>query len=95
MAVLLAQERVELAGGKVLDYAGGLRVMGMLACTRAIGDHDLQEYGVVPDPEVLKLDRSPEDSWLILASDGLWDMLSNEVRRLPLGVEGWRMCAEL
>ena len=70
---------MELAGGKVLDYAGGLRVMGMLACTRAIGDHDLQEYGVIPEPEVMKLERSADDSWLILASDGLWDMLSNEV----------------
>eukprot|EP00878_Enallax_costatus_P028986 GHUV01031360.1.p1 GENE.GHUV01031360.1~~GHUV01031360.1.p1 ORF type:complete len:384 (+),score=103.74 GHUV01031360.1:191-1342(+) len=55
-----------------------MRVMGILATTRAIGDHDLQPYGVVPTPEVLSIPRSEEQEFLVLASDGLWDVMSHE-----------------
>ena len=44
------QERVEKAGGQVL-YWNGHRVMGVLAMSRAIGDHCLRPY-VIPEPEV-------------------------------------------
>lgn len=44
------QERVERAGGQVL-YWNGHRVMGVLAMSRAIGDHSLRPY-VIPEPEV-------------------------------------------
>ena len=44
------QERVERAGGQVL-YWNGHRVMGVLAMSRAIGDHGLRPY-VIPEPEV-------------------------------------------
>lgn len=45
-----AQERVEKAGGQVL-YWNGHRVMGVLAMSRAIGDHGLRPY-IIPEPEV-------------------------------------------
>jgi protein phosphatase 2C len=51
--------------------------MGELAVSRAIGDHCLRPY-VIPEPEVCMLERSPADEVLILASDGLWDVLSNQ-----------------
>jgi protein phosphatase 2C len=54
--------------------------MGMLQCTRSIGDRDLHHYGVIATPEVLSLPRSDEQTFLVLATDGLWDVLSNEVR---------------
>lgn len=44
------QARVEKAGGQVL-YWNGHRVMGVLAMSRAIGDHGLRPY-VIPEPEV-------------------------------------------
>lgn len=44
------QERVEKAGGQVLFW-NGHRVMGVLAMSRAIGDHGLRPY-VIPEPEV-------------------------------------------
>jgi hypothetical protein len=47
------QERVEKAGGQVL-YWNGHRVMGVLAMSRAIGDHCLRPY-VIPEPEVRHL----------------------------------------
>lgn len=57
----------------------GLRVMGILQCTRAIGDKDLQSYGVIPTPDVLSLPRTGHEEFLVLATDGLWDVMSNEV----------------
>lgn len=68
--------RIEEAGGRVI-YWDGARVLGMLAMSRAIGDSYLKPY-VIPEPEVTITDRSDGDECLILASDGLWDVVSNE-----------------
>lgn len=68
--------RIEEAGGRVI-YWDGPRVLGMLAMSRAIGDNYLKPY-VIPDPEVTITDRTSDDECLILASDGLWDVVSNE-----------------
>ncbi|KAK4754595.1 hypothetical protein SAY87_002699 [Trapa incisa] len=68
--------RIQNAGGRVI-YWDGSRVMGVLAMSRAIGDNYLKPY-VIPDPEVTVTDRTAEDECLILASDGLWDVVSNE-----------------
>jgi protein phosphatase 2C len=47
----------------------------MLTCA---GDRYLKPY-VIAEPEVTCTERSGLDECLILASDGLWDVLSNEV----------------
>ncbi|KAK4761289.1 hypothetical protein SAY87_006182 [Trapa incisa] len=69
--------RIQNAGGKVV-YWDGPRVMGVLAMSRAIGDICLRPY-VIPNPEVTVTDRVAGDQFLILASDGLWDVVSNEM----------------
>ncbi|XP_047090088.1 probable protein phosphatase 2C 30 [Lolium rigidum] len=70
--------RIQAAGGRVIFWDGA-RVFGVLAMSRAIGDSYLKPY-VVADPEVRVLERRDgEDEFLILASDGLWDVVSNEV----------------
>ncbi|PTQ44904.1 hypothetical protein MARPO_0017s0024 [Marchantia polymorpha] len=69
--------RVEAAGGRVIFW-NGYRVLGVLAMSRAIGDRYLKPY-VIAEPEVTCTQRSEEDECLILASDGLWDVLSNEL----------------
>ena len=33
---------------------------------------------IIPEPEVMFIPRAREDECLILASDGLWDVISNE-----------------
>ncbi|CAN6918926.1 hypothetical protein HID58_040578 [Brassica napus] len=70
------RQRIEDAGGFVM-WAGTWRVGGVLAVSRAFGDRLLKQY-VVADPEIQeeKVDSSLE--FLILASDGLWDVVSNE-----------------
>ncbi|KAF8412124.1 hypothetical protein HHK36_000080 [Tetracentron sinense] len=70
-------ERVEAAGGRVINW-DGYRVLGVLATSRSIGDHYLKPY-VISDPEVIVSKRTVSDEFLILASDGLWDVISNEV----------------
>ncbi|KAE8667068.1 Protein phosphatase 2C 16 [Hibiscus syriacus] len=69
-------ERIEEAGGKVIQW-NGHRVFGVLAMSRSIGDRYLKPW-IIPDPEVMFIPRAKEDECLILASDGLWDVMSNE-----------------
>jgi protein phosphatase 2C len=68
--------RIEAAGGKVIQW-NGHRVFGVLAMSRSIGDRYLKPW-IIPDPEVMFIPRTKEDECLILASDGLWDVMSNE-----------------
>ncbi|KAG5237543.1 Protein phosphatase 2C family protein [Salix suchowensis] len=65
-----------LSGGRVI-YWDGARVLGVLAMSRAIGDNYLKPF-VIPEPDVTVTERTGEDECLILASDGLWDVVSND-----------------
>ncbi|KAH7288686.1 hypothetical protein KP509_31G037000 [Ceratopteris richardii] len=70
------RKRIEAADGRVI-YWDGYRVGGLLALSRSIGDRYLKQY-VVSEPEVTCMLRTEEDECLILASDGLWDVVSND-----------------
>jgi hypothetical protein len=48
------QARVSSIGGKVVFKAGSHRVMGLLAMSRALGDHFLRPY-VIAEPEVSQI----------------------------------------
>ncbi|XP_015696606.2 probable protein phosphatase 2C 68 [Oryza brachyantha] len=89
-------ERIEGAGGRVIFWEGA-RVLGVLAMSRSIGDAYLKPY-VSAVPEVTVTDRSDGDECLILASDGLWDVVSNEaaceVAQACLRRGRQRWCAE-
>nr|GMC64773.1 probable protein phosphatase 2C 51 [Ipomoea batatas] len=69
-------DRIESCGGKVLNW-NGHRVLGVLATSRSIGDQYLKPY-VIAEPEVTVSKRVETDEFLILGSDGLWDVISNE-----------------
>ncbi|CAM8906665.1 hypothetical protein QQ045_011011 [Rhodiola kirilowii] len=68
--------RIESSGGKVIKW-NGHRIMGVLAMSRSIGDRFLKPW-IIPEPEIMLIHRAREDECLILASDGLWDVMSNE-----------------
>ncbi|PQP97342.1 protein phosphatase 2C 16 [Prunus yedoensis var. nudiflora] len=68
--------RIEAAGGKVIQW-NGHRVFGVLAMSRSIGDRYLKPW-IIPEPEVMNVPRARDDECLILASDGLWDVMTNE-----------------
>lgn len=70
------RQRIENAGGVVM-WSGTWRVGGVLAVSRAFGDRLLKKY-VVADPEIQEENITEEVEFLLLASDGLWDVVSNQ-----------------
>ncbi|KAM3263174.1 protein phosphatase 2C 51 [Capsicum annuum] len=71
------KKRVEAAGGKILNWKGS-RVQGVLATSRSIGDHCLKPF-LIPEPEVTVYKRNEWDEFLVIGTNGLWDVVSNEV----------------
>lgn len=56
-----------------------------LAMSRSLGDKIAQSVGVSPVPEVKEFLISPQDRFIVLASDGVWEFLPNEeVARIVL-----------
>ncbi|KAI3677967.1 hypothetical protein L6452_37241 [Arctium lappa] len=71
------RERVIGVGGQVKWQLDTWRVgPAALQVTRSIGDDDLKP-GVTAEPEVTETLLSDEDEYLVMASDGLWDVVSN------------------
>ncbi|XP_006434339.2 probable protein phosphatase 2C 11 [Citrus clementina] len=68
------RQRIEEAGGFVI-WAGTWRVGGVLAVSRAFGDRLLKQY-VVAEPEIQEEEIDGVD-FIIIASDGLWNVISN------------------
>ncbi|KAF8827673.1 hypothetical protein HHX47_DHR4000358 [Lentinula edodes] len=76
------KSRISGAGGYV-EYG---RVNGNLALSRAIGDFEFKKNPHLPperqiitsDPEITVHNIDPEDEFLILACDGIWDCLSSQ-----------------
>ncbi|KAL5989300.1 hypothetical protein ACLOJK_010190 [Asimina triloba] len=71
------RKRIENAGGVVM-WAGTWRVGGILAMSRAFGNRLLKQF-VVAEPEIQEQEINEEMEFLVLASDGLWDVVPNEV----------------
>ena len=53
-------------------------MQGRIQVTRRLGDRALQPYGLTPEPEVIEAPLRADDRALVLASDGLWDVLTLE-----------------
>ncbi|KAG9007054.1 Protein phosphatase 2C 1 [Tulasnella sp. JGI-2019a] len=66
-------KRITEAGGFVLNN----RVNGVLAVTRSLGDTAMKEF-VVGSPYTSEMELTPEDEWLIIACDGLWDVVEDQ-----------------
>ncbi|KAK1398139.1 PPM-type phosphatase domain-containing protein [Heracleum sosnowskyi] len=49
-----------------------------LAMARAFGDFCLKDFGVISVPEIYYRKLTSKDEFLVLATDGIWDVLSNE-----------------
>jgi len=61
------------------------RVDGQIAVSRAIGDGDFKDGDGPPEtqaitcvPDVYERDVKPNDQFLVLACDGLWDVMENQ-----------------
>ena len=53
------------------------RVGGSLAVSRAFGDHALKSAGVTAKPYINKHILRPFDKYLVIVSDGVWDVLTD------------------
>lgn len=54
------------------------RVQGSLNITRGIGDRRYKKF-IISDSHTTDVDLSPGDKYLILASDGLYNVIPNDV----------------
>ncbi|XP_047512373.1 titin-like isoform X2 [Pieris napi] len=70
------RKRIEASGGTVM-YWGTWRVNGQLAVSRAIGDAQYKPY-VIAHPEQAALDLDGDEDFLVIACDGLWDVVSED-----------------
>ena len=72
------QERIYKNGGLVVKSGGFLRVNGRLVVSRGIGDSEYKEL-ITPEPDTTIIDITSGDfEFLILATDGLWDVLTSQ-----------------
>lgn len=69
----LEMQRVEKAGGLIMKS----RVNGMLAVTRSLGDKFFDSL-VVGSPFTTSVEITPADQFLIIACDGLWDVIDDQ-----------------
>eukprot|EP00258_Populus_trichocarpa_P049681 XP_024465700.1 probable protein phosphatase 2C 41 isoform X2 [Populus trichocarpa] len=49
-----------------------------LSLSRAFGDHCVKDFGLVSEPDVTRRNISSRDQFVILATDGVWDVISNQ-----------------
>lgn len=70
-------DRIQRLGGYVDCCRGVWRIQGSLAVSRGIGDSCVKRW-VIAEPETKILTIEPECEFLILASDGLWEKVSNQ-----------------
>ena len=68
------RERIIRQGGVIFDE----RIYGQLMLSRCFGDWGIKKYGVIVSPHVAKIELSSDDLFLIIATDGVWDVLSDE-----------------
>jgi serine/threonine protein phosphatase PrpC len=67
-------KRIQKAGGSVSCN----RVQGILAVSRAFGDKNFKKWGVIAEPHCAETEIYPTDTHLVVASDGLFDVMSDQ-----------------
>ncbi|KAH6808658.1 Protein phosphatase 2C family protein [Perilla frutescens var. frutescens] len=63
--------RVWLPNGQTVRGPG-------LAVSRAFGDYFIKDFGLISEPEIIQRSISSRDQFAILATDGVWDVISNQ-----------------
>ncbi|OEL30582.1 hypothetical protein BAE44_0008399 [Dichanthelium oligosanthes] len=69
------KQSAENAGGRLVD-ATPSELDNVLQATRASGSSSSKPLVVIPEPDVVVVERNARDDFLILASDGLWDAVT-------------------
>ena len=66
---------VEERGGTVRNVGGNMRVDGVISITRGLGCKPCTDHTSCV-PELVSIEICEDDDFLVLASDGLWDVVS-------------------
>ncbi len=74
------QQRIHEAGGTISKpYPGDvLRVENQLAMTRVLGDFGMDKHIVPPMADIVEYPRDSSAAFIVLACDGIWDVMTNE-----------------
>ena len=84
MRILEKNGRIDCFKDQFGNQIGPLRVwlkhedIPGLAMTRSFGDSTAARVGVIAIPEIKEHELNPDDKVLVLASDGVWEFLSNQ-----------------
>ena len=70
----LEVQRIRDNGGIVFQG----RIFGKLVLTRTFGDKEMKKYGVIPVPDFYTKKIDNDDLFVIIASDGIWDVINEE-----------------
>jgi protein phosphatase 1L len=70
------RDRIESDGG-VVAWAGTWRVSGVLAVSRSFGNRQMKTW-VISRPDVAQRTLGPRHSALVIATDGVWDVVGND-----------------
>ena len=70
----LEVQRIKGTGGIVFQG----RIFGKLILTRTLGDKEMKKYGVIPVPDFYTKKIEKDDLFVIIASDGIWDVINEE-----------------
>ena len=97
------------AGGFITEANGHFRINGNLNLSRSIGDLKYkqnsslrpEEQMITAEPDVIQMTLTAMDEFMVLACDGIWDVMSNEEavafarERLQKGMALEKICDEL
>jgi serine/threonine protein phosphatase PrpC len=70
------KKRITGLGGKIVYDAGDWRIKD-LSVSRAFGDLDAHPF-VKPIPDIYRYELDSRDKFMVMACDGLWDVLGNQ-----------------
>ncbi|GAM21626.1 hypothetical protein SAMD00019534_048010 [Acytostelium subglobosum LB1] len=71
------EDRIRKLGGFVVSNQHTARVNGVLAVSRSIGDFYMEPF-VISDPYLSITQLQPDDQFLIIACDGIWDEIEDQ-----------------
>ena len=86
-SMISERNRIEFLGGEIKqteNKKGPLRIWVKgkeypgLAMSRSLGDFVAKDIGVISEPEIIEFEKDKDTLGIIIASDGVWDNLSNE-----------------
>jgi hypothetical protein len=81
------QKRIASFGGTITYNTGIARVAGVLAVSRAFGNYGIRNL-IRADPDIIQRDLTSDDHFIVIASDGLWDVFrNNEVADMCYNLE--------